>query len=191
MPTTDEVLFNAKSLIALARKREKEASNTLGFFSIISLSMLIFQLMITGIVVWLMREYSIYIFSSTQDLWEVILGATLWGILGSVLYVLSDLRIRVNHQQLDPERLLGYFIHPLTGAGLGTILVLAIHGGLLIFTVNSGNYQSIPIYALAALAGLNQSPIIRLLNDTMKNILHIQESKDIEKIPPALIQSGR
>lgn len=106
---------------------------------------------------------------------EILFGAVLWGLVGAALDGFRELHTRVARQELDPNRLAWYLVHPLLGGGLGGILFLFVSAGLLATGQDVKDFNpSLPLI-LAALAGFEQQSIIRYFRDTIRQVLRIEE----------------
>jgi hypothetical protein len=121
---------------------------------------------------------------SPGSVWPgIVLGAVLWGVVGSATDGLRELHTRVARQELELNRLVWYLVHPVIGAAIGGILVFVVHAGLLALTGeslaqetgSSATYNPALIYALAALAGFGQRQMIQYLRETLANMLHIKK----------------
>ncbi|MFC1955971.1 hypothetical protein ACFLWZ_05550 [Chloroflexota bacterium] len=120
---------------------------------------------------------------SPESVWPgIVLGAVLWGVVGSATDGLRELHTRVARQELDLNRLVWYLVHPVIGAAIGGILVFVVNAGLLALTgenlaqetSSSAAYNPALVYALAAMAGFGQRQMIQYLRETLANMLHIK-----------------
>jgi hypothetical protein len=176
-------LHQAASKVKMAHKRTLQAQNQ---GQLLPWLPIIIGLMLGGVLAlaaYMMINYRAAIFTSGSVWPGIVLGAVLWGTVGSATDGLRELHTRVARQELDLNRLVWYLVHPVIGAAIGGILVFVINAGLLALTGenlaqgtdSSATYNPALVYALAALAGFGQRQMIQYLREILANILHIKK----------------
>ena len=168
----DRLRNEAACKISMARQRVAQAERQKRWLAIpIGVWMLIF----IGIGAWAIYEGEFWPKTAETAGRDILFGAVIWGLVGATIDSLRELHTRLARQELDPDRLAWYLVHPLIGAGLGGILFLLVSAGLLTTGQDVGDFNpSLPLI-LAALAGFEQQNIIRYLRDTIRQILRIEE----------------
>lgn len=170
-------LQRAKSILVAARKRIQQAERQQGSMPQLPLSIGAYLFVVLGLLGWLIFKNP-NIFWDVPDPWEVMFGVVLWSTVGSVTFALWDIGMKVTRQELDFNLLSSYLFHPLTGAAIGAILFLIVHGGLLALTENAGDYNPILLYALGALGGFWQQQVIQFFRNTFENLLRVERGKN-------------
>jgi hypothetical protein len=174
---TGRPLIEAASKISLARQRVAQAERQKRWLTIpIGAWMVLF----IGVGAWAIYEGEFWPKATEVAGRDILFGAVLWGVVGAAIDGLRELHTRLARQELDPDRLAWYLVHPLIGAGLGGILFLLVSAGLLTTGKDVGDFNpSLPLI-LSALAGFEQQNVIRYLRDTIRRILRIEEASPNE-----------
>ena len=168
-------LNQAASNVKMARKRALQAETQGEAVPRQALVIGFFLVGVLGLAGWLMTKYGSELFSINPS-WSIsVLGAVLWGTVGSATDGLRELHTRVARQQLDLGRSVWYFTHPVIGSALGGILVFVVYAGLLALTGDANSHNPALIYALAALAGFSQRQVIQSLREILSDVLHIKK----------------
>lgn len=168
-------LNQAASNVKMARKRVLQAETQGEVLPWLPVVIGFFLVGVLGLAAWAMTKYGSEIFSTNPG-WSIsVLGAVLWGTVGSATDGLRELHTRVARQELDLGRSVWYFTHPIIGAALGGILVFVVYAGLLALTGDANSHNPALIYALAALAGFAQRQVIQSLREILSDVLHIKK----------------
>lgn len=167
-------LQKAASQVEMARKRASQAESQGQLLPWPPIVIGFFLSGVLGLVAWAIIKYELVLFSTTPGWSEIILGAVLFGAVGSATDGLRELHTRVARQELDLNRLVWYLAHPVIGAVLGGILFLVVYAGLLALTEGARTYNPALVYALAALAGFGQRQVIQYLRETLADTLRIK-----------------
>lgn len=166
-------LHKAASKVNMARKRASQAESQEWLLPIV---IGLFLSGVLGFAAWALINYKLPLISAPPESWlKILLGAVLWGAVGSSTDGLRELHTRVARQELDVNRLVWYLTHPIIGAALGGILFFVVYAGLLALTEDGVSYNPALVYALAALAGFGQRQAIEYLRETLANMLHLQK----------------
>ncbi len=169
-------LYKTASKVNMARKRASQAESQEQLLPWLPTGIGLFLSGILGFAAWAIINYKLPLSSVAPESWSMILlGAVLWGMVGSSTDGLRELHTRVARQELDVNRLVWYLAHPLIGAALGGILFFVVYAGLLALTEGVVSYNPALVYALAALAGFGQRQVIQYLRETLANMLHLQK----------------
>jgi len=171
---SDVSLHQAASKVNMARKRASQAESQGRLLPWLPIGIGFFLGGVLGLAAWAMIKYKLVLFSADPGWSEIVLGAVLWGTVGSATDGLRELHTRVARQELDLNRLVWYLAHPVIGAALGGILFLVVYAGLLALTDGAGSYSPALVYALAALAGFGQRQVIQYLRETLADMLRIK-----------------
>lgn len=168
-------LYKAASWVEVARKRASQAEGQGDFLPWLPIVIGIFLSGVLAVAAWIIIVNRAVLFSSAPSWSVIVLGAVLWGAVGSATDGLRELHTRVARQELDINRLVWYLAHPIIGAAIGGILFFIVYAGLLALTQEGNDYNPTLIYALAGLAGFGQRQVIQYLRQTLANILHIEK----------------
>jgi len=125
---------------------------------------------------------------SDMPIAQLMLGAVIWGTVGAAIDGLRELHTRYARQELDPNRAIWYFAHPIVGAGLGAIIFLVVFAGLLSVGqtqilpdgTDVGGFNPAIVFLLSALVGFEEQSVIRYLRDTIRHIFRIEEKEPHE-----------
>jgi hypothetical protein len=167
-------LNQAGSKISMARKRASQAENQGRLLPWLPIGIGFFLVGVLGLASWAIISNTSTLFSDTTEWSMIILGAVLFGAVGSAADGLRELHTRVARQELDLNRLGWYLAHPVIGAVLGGVLFLVVSAGLLALNKDAGSYNPALIYALAALAGFGQRQVIEYLRETLADMLRLK-----------------
>lgn len=170
----------ANALVAAAEKRAHEAERQERLMPWVPMTIAVYFTCVLILIAWLVVKYNLPIFSPGPDPWEVMPGVVLWSTVGSATFGIWNLGIKVAHQQVNLNRMFWYATYPITGAGLGAILFLVVHGGLLALTEEAGSYNPTVLFAVAALAGFWQQHVIQFFRNIIENILRTGREKPEE-----------
>lgn len=166
-------LHKAASKVNMARKRASQAESQEWLLPIV---IGLFLSGVLGFAAWALINYKLPLISAPPESWlKILLGAVLWGAVGSSTDGLRELHTRVARQELDVNRLVWYLTHPIIGAALGGILFFVVYAGLLALTEDGVSYNPALVYALAALAGFGQRQAIEYLREILAKMLHLQK----------------
>ena len=173
---SDVTLHKAASKVNMARKRASQAESLERLLPWLPIGIGLFLGGVLGFAAWAIINYELPLIPVPPESWlKILLGAVLWGAVGSSTDGLRELHTRVARQELDVNRLGWYLAHPIIGAALGGILFFVVYAGLLALTEDGVSYNPALIYALAALAGFGQRQAIEYLRETLANMLHLQK----------------
>lgn len=165
-------LNKATFKIRMARQRLTQAE---GQKRRLVLAIGVWTAVILGVGAWAIYQGGFWPKGAETAAREILFGAVLWGLVGAALDGFRELHTRVARQELDPNRLTWYLVHPLLGGGLGGILFLLVSAGLLATGQDVVDFNpSLPLI-LAALAGFEQQNVIRYFRDTIRQVLRIEE----------------
>lgn len=167
-------LSKAASKVKTARKRVLQAENQEQLLPWLPAAIGFFLVAVLAVATWAMVKYGGELFVNAPGWSMIIVGAVLWGTVGSATDGLRELHTRVARQELDVNRLAWYLAHPIIGAALGGILVFVIYAGLLTLTGDVDPRSPALIYGLAALAGFAQRQVIQSLREALADVLHIK-----------------
>ena len=170
-----------ESMLGMAYKRKAQALNQrqlLPKFPIY-IGLYIFLLITLSIVVMFLRK-DIFISSDTNFL-NILVGAVLFGIIGSAAYSLRELHRRVARQELDLNRIVIYLTYPIIGGVVGSILYLILHAGMLAVGPDNTKFDPPLIYAVAAMAGFTQQHAVKYIQDTFAKILNTPDEGSDER----------
>lgn len=169
---TGRSLNEAASKISMARQRVAQVERQKRWLAI---PIGIWTFIFIGVGAWAIYQGEFWPKVTETAARDILFGTVLWGVVGAAIDGLRELHTRLARQELDPDRLAWYIVHPLIGAGLGGILFLLVSAGLLTTGQDVGAFNpSLPLI-LAALAGFEQQNVIRYLRDTIRQILRIEE----------------
>lgn len=167
-------LHQAASKVNMARKRAVQAESQGRLLPWLPLVISFFLSVVLGLATWAIVKNESILFTATPGWSYIILGAVLFGAVGSSADGFRELHTRIARQELDLNRLAWYLFHPLIGAVLGGILFLVIYAGLLALTKDEGGYRPALVYALAALTGFGQRQVIQYFRETLADMLRIR-----------------
>lgn len=173
-------LNNASLKVKMAEQRFIEAITQKRWLATV---IAIWILVALGVAAWLIFSNKLWPTAQSMPLNQVLLGAVLWGVAGAGIDGLRELHTRFARQELDPNRSLWYFAHPLIGAGLGGIIFLLAMTGLLtagqtqvLSAVESaGGFNPTLVLLLAALIGFEEETVIRYLRETVRQVFRVPE----------------
>jgi len=171
---SDLSLNQAGSKISMARKRASQAENQGRLLPWLPIGICFFLVGVLGLAAWAIISNKSTLFSDTTEWSMIILGAVLFGAVGSAADGLRELHTRIARQELDLNRVVWYLAHPVIGAVLGGILFLVVSAGLLALNRDAGSYNPALVYALAALAGFGQRQAIEYLRETLADMLRLK-----------------
>jgi hypothetical protein len=178
-------LNNASMKVKMADQRFTEAITQKRWFATVIAVWIVIAL---GVSVWLIISNKLWPTGQSIPLSQVLLGAILWGVVGAGIDGLRELHTRCARQELDSNRFMWYFAHPLIGAGLGSIIFLLAMAGLLttgqtqvLSSVGgAGGFNPTLVLLLAALTGFEEETVIRYLRETVRQVFRVPEAGPTE-----------
>jgi len=182
---SDQLINSADYKMQMAKQKFAEAQKQkLPLALLISLWMLA-ALGISGCII---ADCGLLPSLSDMPINQLMLGAVIWGTVGAAIDGLRELHTRYARQELDPNRAIWYFAHPIVGAGLGAIIFLVVFAGLLSVGqtqilpsgTDEGGFNPAIVFLLAALVGFEEQSVIRYLRDTVRHIFRIEEKEPHE-----------
>ncbi|MFC1958396.1 hypothetical protein ACFLV6_00515 [Chloroflexota bacterium] len=170
-----------ESMLGMAYKRKAQALNQRQFLPKIPIIIFsyMFLLITLSIVVMFLRK-DIFILSNTS-FFNILIGAALFGVIGSAAYSLRELHRRVARQELELNRMVLYLTYPIIGAVVGSILYLILHAGLLAVGQDNTKFDPPLIYAIAGMAGFTQQHAVKYIQDTFAKILNTPDEGSDER----------
>lgn len=182
---SDRSINSADSKIQLAKHRYAEAKKQR---LPLAVGIGIWMLIALGISAYFIEGWNLLPRLADMPITQLTLGAVIWGTVGAAIDGLRELHTRYARQELDPNRVIWYFAHPIIGAGLGAIIFLVVFAGLLSVGqtqilptgTDMGGFNPAIVFLLAALVGFEEQSVIRYLRDTVKHIFRIDEGEPHE-----------
>lgn len=176
--SADYKIQMAKQKFAEAQKQRLPLALVIGMWMLAALGISGYLIAVRGLLPSL----------SDMPIAQLMLGAVIWGTVGAAIDGLRELHTRYARQELDPNRAIWYFAHPIVGAGLGAIIFLVVFAGLLSVGqtqilpdgTDVGGFNPAIVFLLSALVGFEEQSVIRYLRDTIRHIFRIEEKEPHE-----------